>query len=164
MVSVEQLAAKPKDFVRTTGINYITFKLVLERVSDYIAQDKEQHPISKRGRKSSHSLEQMLLLSLMYMRQYHSFLCLGQAFSISESYAYKRYCYIRGILMQVLDMPAQGLLARASVDKLAIDVSEQAIERPVKEQKQYYSGKKKAHDKSLVSGLPVDGHDLGSGL
>jgi len=45
---------------------------------------------------------------------------LGQAFSVSESYAHKRYCYMRRILAQVLDMPA-GLLGPPGL--LKVDVS-----------------------------------------
>jgi len=65
----------------------------------------------------------VLLLTLVYMRQYHTFLSLGQAFCVSESYVHKRYCYMRRILSQVLDMPA-GLLAATSPLKVAVDVSE----------------------------------------
>lgn len=135
------LGEKPAEFLRTTGVNYATFTLILEKVEGYVAQLKEQHPVSKRGRKSSLSLSQVLLLTLVYMRQYHTFLSLGQAFSVSESYAHKRYCYMRRILPKVLAMPA-GLLAPTGPLKVAVDVSEQPIERPVKKQREYYSGKK----------------------
>lgn len=84
------------------------------------------------------------MLTLMYMRQYQTFLSLGQAFSISESYAHKRYCYMRRILCQVLEMPATGLLASDQLARVAVDVSGQPIERPLKGQRQYYSGKKKS--------------------
>ncbi len=60
---------------------------------------------------------------------------------MSESYAHKRYCYMRRILTKVLDMPA-GLLAPTGPLKVAVDVSEQPVERPVKGQRHYYSGKK----------------------
>lgn len=143
MIAIAALGKKPAEFQRTIGVNYATFQLMLEKVVCYVAQYKEQYPIHKRGRKSGLGLEQSLLLTLLYMRQYHTFLSLGQAFSVSESYAYKRYCYMRSILVEVLDMPATGLLAPGKLAKVAVDVSEQPIERPAKGQKQYYSGKKK---------------------
>lgn len=146
MIVVEELAKRPSDFLRTTGVNYITFQIILAKVEAYVVEFKEKNPVHKRGLKASISLAQILLLTLMYMRQYQTFLSLAQAFSISESYAYKRYCYMRGILCQVLDMPATGLLLSDQLSKVAVDVSEQPIERPLKEQKQYYSGKKKAHN------------------
>jgi len=39
---------------------------------------------------------------------------------------------------------------------VAIDVSEQPIERPVKNQKAYYSGKKTPYDQSPARDLPID--------
>jgi len=122
MKTAKELGEKPGEFLRTTGINYATFVIILEKAAHYVAQFKEQHPISKRGRKSSLSLSQVLLLTLVYLRQYHTFLSLGQAFSVSESYAHKRYCYMRRILSQVLDMPT-GLLAPTSPLKVAVDCS-----------------------------------------
>ncbi len=142
MKTAEELATKPAEFLRTVGVNYATFTIVEEKVVGYVQQFKEQNPLSKRGRKSSLSLSQLLLLTLMYMRQYHTFLSLGQAFSVSESYAHKRYCYMRHILTKVLEMPA-GLLAPRGPLKVAVDVSEQPVERPLKGQCNYYSGKKK---------------------
>ena len=142
MKTAQELAQKPAEFLRTTGVNYATFTIILEKVGGYIEQFKEQNPIHKRGRKGSLGLSQVLMLALMYMRQYHTFLSLGQAFSVSEPYAYKRYCYIRHILAQVLDMPP-GLLGATGPVKVAVDVSEQPIERPLKGQRDYYSGKKK---------------------
>jgi hypothetical protein len=138
MKTAIELGKKPAEFLRTTGVNYATFTLILEKVEAYVHQFKERQPIHKRGRKPSPSLSQVLLLTLLYMRQYHTFLSLGQAFSVSESYAYKRYCFMRHILTRVLDMP-RGLLASG---KVAVDVSEQPVERPRKGQREYYSGKK----------------------
>lgn len=163
MTTAAALGKKPKEFLRTTGINYTTFTLLLEKVGSYVALQKKQFPLSQRGRKSGYSLSQALLLTLLYMRQYPTFLSLGQAFGMSESYAYKRYCYIRRILVQVLNMPEGNLLTSARLTKVAVDVSEQPIERPVKKQQEYYSGKKKAHSKGFIAGLSAHRTDsLGS--
>lgn len=62
-------------------------------------------------------------------------------FSISESYAQKRYTFISARLMKALDLPNDKALTSENL-KLVADVTEQEIERPVKEQKSYYSGKK----------------------
>lgn len=141
MKTAIELAQKPAEFLRTTGVSYATFTIILEKVAAYVRQFKEQNPVHKRGRKASLCLSQVLLLTLMYLRQYHTFLSLGQAFGVSESYAHKRYCYMRHILTKVLDMPA-GLLA-GGPGRVAVDVSEQPVERPVRGQRHYYSGKKK---------------------
>ena len=62
-------------------------------------------------------------------------------FSISESYAQKRYTFISKRLMKALDLPNDRNLTAENL-KLLADVTEQAIERPQHGQKSYYSGKK----------------------
>ena len=62
-------------------------------------------------------------------------------FSISESYAQKRYTFISKRMMKALDLPNDKDLTTEH-PTLVADVTEQAIERPVAEQKSYYSGKK----------------------
>lgn len=95
----------------------------------------------QRGLKSSLTLADQLLLTLIYLRQYHTFLQLAEMFSISESYAHKRYTFISKRLLKGLDLPNAKALTTDSL-KIVIDVTEQELERPVKKQKSYYSGKK----------------------
>lgn len=144
MIDIEKTASRPPAFMRLYGINYASFKILLAKVDAYIQSQKQAKPISQRGRKASLALASQLLLTLVYLRQYVTFLSLGHQFGISESYAYKRYSFIRKILLLVLDLPDSKQLCQAVfTNKVGLDVSEQPIERPVKNQKQYYSGKKK---------------------
>lgn len=133
---------KPAEFTRLVGVNYGTFQIILEKLNLQIARFKAEQPIRQRGRKSSLKIEDQLLLTLIYLRQYHTFLQLSEMFSISESYAQKRYEFISGQLLKVLEVPNQKTLAKENLT-LLIDVTEQPIERPEKHQKQYYSGKKR---------------------
>lgn len=66
-----------------------------------------------------------------------------RCFQASESYAQKRHTFITQRLLKAMDIPNDRAL---TADKLKIiaDVTEQAVERPLKEQKTYYSGKKKS--------------------
>ena len=79
------------------------------------------------------------------MRQYPIFLSLGKVFDISESYANKIYHKISSILIEKHHVKGSSTLINKEVKDIAIDVSEQPIERPTKQQKSYYSGKKKRH-------------------
>ena len=139
---------KPAEFTRLVSVNYGAFQIILEKLNLQIARFKAEKPIRQRGRKSSLSIENQLLLSLIYLRQYHTFLQLGEMFSISESYAQKRYEFISGQLLKVLDVPNQKTLEKEHLTVL-IDVTEQPVERPVKQQKQYYSGKKRGTPSKL---------------
>ena len=139
---------KPAEFTRLVGVNYGAFQIILEKLNLQIARFKAEKPIRRRGRKSSLSIEDQLLLTLIYLRQYHTFLQLGEMFSISESYASKRYEFISSQLLKVLDVPNQKTLEKEDLTVL-MDVTEQPVERPVKQQKQYYSGKKRCTPSKL---------------
>ncbi len=133
---------KPEQFTRLVGVNYATFEIILEKLKAEIISYKQAKPMRQRGLTSSLLIEDQLLLTLIYLRQYHTFLQLGEMFSISESYAFKRYSFISKRLIKALDLPNDKALTADNL-KLVADVTEQAIERPLKKQKSYYSGKKK---------------------
>ena len=132
---------RPAEFTRLVGVNYGAFQIILAKLENEILRFKNQKPMRQRGLKSSLTIADQLLLTLIYLRQYHTFLQLGEMFSISESYAQKRYSFISKRLMKALDLPQDTDLTAENL-KLVADVTEQEIERPQKEQKSYYSGKK----------------------
>lgn len=133
---------KPAEFTRLVGVNYGTFEIIREKLEAEIRRYKQAKPMRQRGLKSSLTMADQLLLTLLYLRQSHTFLQLGEMFSISESYAHKRYTFISQRLMAALDLPNDKALTAAHL-KLVADVTEQEIERPVQQQRSYYSGKKK---------------------
>ncbi len=63
-------------------------------------------------------------------------------FGISESYANTLYHQYVDILVTVLRLPGKKALLDEGLSGIVIDVSEQPIERPVNDQRQYYSGNK----------------------
>lgn len=133
---------RPAEFTRLVGVNYGTFQVILAKLEAEIIRYKQEKPMRQRGlKKSSLTIADQLLLTLIYLRQYHTFLQLGEMFSISESYAQKRYSFISKRLMKVLDIPNDKGLKAENL-KLIADVTEQEIERPLVKQKSYYSGKK----------------------
>ena len=132
---------RPAEFTRLVGVNYATFQIILKKLEDEITRFKQQKPMRGRGLKGSLTIADQLLLTLTYLRHYHTFLQLGEMFSISESYAHKRYSFISKRLMKALDLPNDQDLTAKNL-KLLADLTEQAIERPLKKQQSYYSGKK----------------------
>jgi len=102
--------------------------------------------LKKRGLKNSElSLEERVLLTIYYLRHYPTFANLADVFEISESYCHKIYSRYAKNFVKVETLPNRKNLLKNPDDTLIIDVTEQAIERPVKGQKPYYSGKKKKH-------------------
>jgi len=86
-------------------------------------------------------LEDRLLLTLYYFRHYPTLINLGGGFGISESYCHKIYVRTARVLAKVEKLPNRKALLQEPAATLMIDVSEQPIERTVKNQKAYYSGK-----------------------
>ena len=81
---------RPAEFTRLIEVNFGTFQIILEKLENQITRFKQQKPMRQRGLKSSLTIADQLLLTLIYLRQYDTFLQLGEMFSISESYARKR--------------------------------------------------------------------------
>ena len=132
---------RPVEFTRLVGVNYGTFEIILNLLKNELTRYRQAKSVRRRGVSSSLSIEDRLLLTLTYLRQHHTFLQLGEMFSISESYAHRRYTFITQRLLKAMDIPNDRALTADHL-KVIADVTEQAIERPLKEQKSYYSGKK----------------------
>ena len=76
------------------------------------------------------------------IRHYPTFSNLGAMFEISESYANKIFHKTIDYLLKFIHPKKSGELSLDDVCTVVIDVAEQEIERPVKKQRSYYSGKK----------------------
>ena len=130
------------DFKRDTGISLENFYEIVLLVKRHIKKLHEKNLNLTKGIKSSLSIENRILLTLYYLRHYTTFKNLGDVFKISESYTNKIFHYILNIMVQELHVSSSKELLNNNLDTIVIDVSEQQIERPVKKQKDYYSGKK----------------------
>jgi len=139
--------ASPDEFKRLTGISKEDFEILYRKVADYIQLQKAIKPLRKRGVKPSKLLlEDCIILTLYYLRHYPTFANLANVFSISESYCHKIYTRYARMIAKVDKLPNRKTLINSPPETLIIDVSEQPIERPVKHQKEYYSGKKKTYN------------------
>lgn len=144
----------PEAFKRETGLSKENVELLIKRTDSYINVQKERFPEKKRGRNDSKiSLADRILLTLYYLRHYPTFANLGDVFAISESYCCKIYHEYVRVLAQIARLPNRKEMLDNSPETLIIDVSEQPIERPVKKQKDYYSGKKKTYNQGSISHL-----------
>ncbi|MCK9395807.1 MAG: transposase family protein [Methylobacter sp.] len=98
----------------------------------------------------------MFSATLSAVRHYPTLINLAAVFGISESYCHKVYARTVRMLAKVETLPNRKALLEDPAATLAIDVSEQPIERPVKNQKAYYSGKKTPHGQGSAGDLCVD--------
>jgi hypothetical protein len=131
------------EFQRAVGVSLDIFLSICTTVSDIIAKEREEKPMRKRGKQTGISIENQVLIFFYYIRDYPTFLKLGQQFKISESYTHRIYHRILTIIVKTYKLPNRKVLLDGNHEKILIDVTEQQIKRPVKKQKNYYSGKKK---------------------
>jgi hypothetical protein len=130
-------------YLRKIGLSQEQFQHLLLILQDVLTSDHTKYPMKNRGLKSKHmTTEKQLLLTLTYLRHYPTFLNLGDMFKISESYACKIYHKIAKYLITVIHVDKIDDLSWKTVQTVIIDAAEQPIERPLKKQKAYYSGKK----------------------
>ena len=148
---------KPEEFLRTVGLSPEDFLHLHGKLATYLDEQKVLNPLTRRGRKDSKmALEDRLLLTLYYLRHYPTLINLAAVFDISESYCHKIYSRTARLLVKIEKLPNRKALLEDPKVTVVIDVSEQPIERPVKNQKAYYSGKKTSHDQSPARYLPID--------
>ena len=147
----------PEEFIRTVGLSKEDFHLLNDKLAAYIDTQKALKPLTKRGRKDTKlPLEDRLLLTLYYLRHYPTLINLGAIFGISESYCHKIYTRTARMIAKIEKLPNRKTLLENPSATLVIDVSEQPIERPVKNQEVYYSGKKTPHDQGPARDLRID--------
>lgn len=139
-------------FRRVTGVKKTTFIKLTELLRPkWILRRKSGGPAPKLG------LENQLLLTLSYWRNYGTLLETGTKFSVSETSAWRIYRWIEENLKneKILHLPGkkQLLLGKDKYEVVVFDVTESPIERPKRNkkgrrknrQKHFYSGKKKRH-------------------
>ena len=158
------LKRQPKVFRSLTGISVEQFtKLYYQLIPIYKATETKRFSSESRqrriggGRKKELHLEDQLLMVLIYYRHYISQSFLGLLFNLHNSNVSRRIRYIEPQLARIFKIPAREIdteLTEEAVAEYFIDATEQQINRPKKNQKHYYSGKKKRH--TLKNQIVID--------
>lgn len=118
-------------FRRLTGVKKPTFIKMVN-----ILREADTLKKSKGGRKNKLNLEDQLLMSLEYLREYRTYFHIGQNYGISESSAYKAVRWVEDTLIKHPDfaLPGRKALMKSDVDYevVLVDATESPIERPKK--------------------------------
>lgn len=130
-------------FRRLAGVKRTTFDrmiLILEQSN----KDKKIHG----GRKNKLNIENMLLMTLEYIREYRTYFHISQSYGVSESTAYKTVRWIEDTLIKHPDfaLPGRKALLKSDVeyDVVLIDATETPIERPKKSKSTFIQGRRKS--------------------
>lgn len=119
---------KPGDFKRLCGVSRETFSAMCEVVFEY-------KQLNKRGRKSNLSVDDQVLLTLIFWREYRTLFHLGRDWHLHESNVSRTVRRIEDILIKSGKFSLPGkkrLLETDSIKYTIIDVTESLIERPKK--------------------------------
>ncbi|WP_425288998.1 helix-turn-helix domain-containing protein [Spiroplasma endosymbiont of Clivina fossor] len=84
-----------KNFLRLTGIKHTTFNKMLE-----ILKIEELKKRFRRGRTNKLSLENRILMTLEYWREYRTYFHIAKSYDISESSCYRNIKWIEDTLIK----------------------------------------------------------------
>jgi Helix-turn-helix of DDE superfamily endonuclease len=129
---------KDKDFKRLCGVQKETFLLMCEVIKEVLSQET-------RGRNSDLSVEDQLLLTLSYWREYRTMFHLGQDYGLHESNVSRTIQKIEDILIKCgkFSLPSKRrLLEENELNYTIVDVTEMMIERPKKNKEDIIRGKR----------------------
>lgn len=118
-------------FRRLTGVKRKTFNKMVE-----ILEQSIQNRETTKGRKKKLSIENMLLMTLEYIREYRTYFHISQSYSVSESNAYKTVKWVEDTLIKHPDfaLPGRKVLLKSDreYEVILLDACETPIERPKK--------------------------------
>lgn len=126
----ELIKLPAQHFKRYIGVNKDTFDKMIQ-----ICHQSYQVRHKKGGRHSSISVENKLLITLTYYREYRTQFHIAQDFGISESAVCKSIPWVEHALIKHPDfaLPSKKALWQdPHIDTVLIDATEVAIERPKK--------------------------------
>ena len=139
----KKIKKSPTVFLRLFGVTPLQFEKIVKELSP-LWNRKVLGSYKRPGRDFKLPLEDMVLVLLLYYRSYVTQMYVGFLFGIDDSRVCRLIRRLEPLLAQVVAISKDRTLKQEDLE-LLIDATEQAIERPQKKQKAYYSGKKKKH-------------------
>lgn len=118
-------------FRRLTGVKRTTFDQIVDILEQAIQERK-----TNQGRKKKLSIENRVLMTLEYIREYRTYFHISQSYSVSESNAYKTVKWVEDTVIKHPDfaLPGRKALLKSDMEQevVLVDASESPIERPKK--------------------------------
>lgn len=144
---------KLENFKRFCGVHKATFSQMVSVIQEQLEQKKK-----KPGKPCKLSIEDQVLMSLEYWREYRTYFHIGQSWGVHEATVCRiiRKVKTAPLCSGVFQLPGKKQLLdpEFAANLVLIDATKTPVERPKQGQKRFYSGKKKRH--TLKSQLVVD--------
>ena len=130
-------------FRRLTGVQKPTFEKMIT-----VLREAQRQKTLQGGRPSKLSLEDRLLMSLEYLREYRTYFHIGKHYGLSESTAYKTIRWVEDTLIKsrVFSLPGRKALLKSQMnyEVVLVDATETPIERPQKNRSAFIQERKSA--------------------
>ena len=125
---------------RITGVKRKTFEEMVRIIKEADGKKREQG-----GRPSKTSIEEQILMTLEYLREYRTYQQIGASYGVSESTAYKTIKYVEDVLIksESFRLPGKKALRDNTIEGVMVDATESPIERPQKNKKNSTQAKRK---------------------
>ena len=118
-------------FRRLAGVKKPTFEEMVKILEEARAQKK-----LRGGRKNKLSIEETLLMTLEYLREYRTYFHISKSYGMSEGYAYKTIRWVEDTLIKskMFSLPGRKALLKSDIEYelVLVDASEHPIQRPKK--------------------------------
>ena len=133
----------PTQFRRLTGIKPTIFASML-----VVLRRSEKQTRKRGGTRPTLNLEDRLLLSLEYLREYRTYFHIGQSYGVSESTAQRISRWVEDVLIKdkQFALPGKKALLKADtvIEVALVDASESPVERPKKDRNATIPAKRNA--------------------
>lgn len=142
MIKFEQIKDESEEgFRRLTGIKKTTFAVMLG-----ILEQAEVILKAKGGKPNKLALEERLLMTLEYLREYRTYFHISRSYGISESACYRNIRWVEGTLIKDkrFSLPGRKALLKSDIEyeSVLIDATESPIERPKKDKSAFIQEKR----------------------
>jgi len=123
---------RAEEFRRLTGVKRITFEKMVE-----ILRDAEIHKKAQGGKPNKLLMEDRLLMTLEYLREYRTYFHIAKTYDISESACYRNIRWVEDVLVKHknFSLPGRKELLKSDMEYevVLIDATKTPIERPKKD-------------------------------
>lgn len=123
-----------EEFRRVTGVKCSTFELMIRILIEAEADKK-----ALGGKPNNLRMEDRLLMSLEYLREYRTYFHISTSYGLSESSCYRNIKWIEDTLVKhpLFALPGKKVLLKNDIDYevILVDAAESPCERPKKESK-----------------------------
>jgi hypothetical protein len=133
MIKFEQIKDESEEgFRRLTGIKRTTFAVMLG-----ILRQAEIAMKAQGGKPNKLAIENRLLMTLEYLREYRTYFHISRSYGISESACYRNIRWVEDTLIKdkQFSLPGRKALLKSDMEYelILIDATETPIERPKKD-------------------------------